>query len=292
MSYYTRYKDLFNSVKPIRGRAEDVRPIGQRRRDWETIRMNGDVVECVLYKTPVVRYYPDGKIGFLCGGWATPSTAEFMHIHSPLMARKKDNRIWVQETRESTAVYPLPESGETVFVLTADNKWVPENPITVNKLVIDKQKARDARAPFMPFIKFAEAFLKMSDGWLMADTVAQFGTVDYECSWHRAVYKFGDGLGSLPGYGMRRSQATQETRLLDFIQDAPEEGYMRALCMVCLMMEPLSTRLSRTELIQPDPGSSFLSPREIKFYDRKYDPKALRGKVYRMPRSGAPPATP
>ena len=75
MSNYNHYKSLYENIKPIRGRAVDVRPIGKRSRDWETIRMDGDVVECVLYRTPVVRYYPDGRIGLQSDGWATTATA-------------------------------------------------------------------------------------------------------------------------------------------------------------------------------------------------------------------------
>jgi hypothetical protein len=131
MNYYNHYKSLYESVKPIRGRAFDVRPIGKRRRDWETIRMNGDVVECVLYQTPVVRYYPDGKIGVDTGGWVTPSTAEFMYTHSPFVCRKRNNKIQVNPLgrhTEDAKYYPLPEHSETVFVLTSDNKYAPRLP--------------------------------------------------------------------------------------------------------------------------------------------------------------------
>ena len=38
-NYYQDFKNLHDGIKPIRGRAEDVRPIGQRRRTWETIEM-------------------------------------------------------------------------------------------------------------------------------------------------------------------------------------------------------------------------------------------------------------
>jgi hypothetical protein len=128
MNYYNHYKSLYESVKPIRGRAVNVRPIGKRRRDWETVRMDGDVVECVLYQTPVVRYYPDGKIGVDTGGWVTPSTAEFMYTHSPFMCRKRNNKIQVNPLgrhTEDAKYYPLPEHSETVFVLTSDNKYAP-----------------------------------------------------------------------------------------------------------------------------------------------------------------------
>ena len=34
---YAWYKHRYEDTKPIRGRAEDVRPIGKRSRDWELV---------------------------------------------------------------------------------------------------------------------------------------------------------------------------------------------------------------------------------------------------------------
>jgi hypothetical protein len=148
MSNYNHYKSLYESIKPIRGRAVDVRPLGKRSRDWETIRMDGDVVECVLYKTPVVRYYPDGRIGLQCDSWVTTSTAEFMYEHSPFVCRKRNHKIQVNPTgkyQEDAKYYPLPNHSETVFVLTSDNKYVPSAPLVEHKQVIDRKLAKEAR---------------------------------------------------------------------------------------------------------------------------------------------------
>lgn len=276
--YYEHYKHLFNSVKPIRGRAVDTRPIGERRRDWELIQMDGEVVECVLYQTPVVRYYPDGRIGLQCGGWPTPSTAEFIHIHSPFLASKRDNKVWVRHG-DGVSI-PLPMQGETTFLLTADNKWAPENPVVHTKQVINREKAKEARAPFMPFIKFMEVFFKMSDGWLMDATKAEFGTLDTSAHlWGPAQYDFGIGQP-----WSRRSDPFQVKKFLEFVEDAKPEDYMRCLCMLTQFVKTSSTlesRLARTEVVHDK--ERYVSGRvEYRFYDRRYDYKTLKAKFYRM----------
>ena len=273
MSYYTHYKDLFNSIKPIRGRAQDVRPIGQRRRDWETINMDGDVVECVLYGTPVVRYYPDGRIGLRSNGWITPSTADYMHTHSPFTARKKQNELWVTMRGEDPKSYPLRREGETTFVLTGDNKWEPETPIVLNKQVVDKDKAKEARAPFMPFLKFVDSFLKLSDGWIMDATMAEVGTLDM----NSGMYSFG---GYNPLWATRRTSSFWSEKvlgyMLDFIGNAEsDEQYLKAMCMLASVCEPIERRLARSVL--PDDRNW-----AYKLYDKQYDPKHLRNKMYRI----------
>jgi len=273
---YSHYKDLFTSVKPIRGRATDIRPIGARRRDWEFIRMNGDVVECVLYSTPVVRYYPDGRIGLQCGGYPSPSTAEFIYVHSPFAARRKDHKVWVQSMNQKDE-YPLPTHGETVFVLTPDNKWMPEVPLEHNKQVINKSKAKEARAPFMPFIKFMESFFKLSDGWLMDDTMAQFGVLDTQnMGWNRARYNF----GVQNTFNLRIVPDPLRSDMLGKIENTDSEdtdGMMQCLCMMAQIVSPLETRVVRKETMDTPYGQ-----REISFYDRRCDPKAIKAKLYRM----------
>ena len=271
LNSYNHYKNLFNSVKPIRGRANDVRPIGKRRRDWETIRMNGDVVECVLYDTPVVRYYPDGKIGLNCAGWITPSTADFMHTHSPLLVRKQNNAIRVSADRYDKKIYPLPERGETVFVLTPDNKYAPEQPIVITKQVIDRAKAKDARAPFMPFIKFVDTFLKMSDGWVMDETMAEVGTLS-EVSFYRAVYDFG-----VPAIGHRGYNGD---KFLSSLEIADEADYLKYMCALLQDSDTIERVLVREENIK-----FFMNVEygiHVRFYNYRYKPDSVRAKIYRM----------
>lgn len=266
-SSYHYYKSLYESVKPIRGRAVEVRPIGNRRRDWETIRMSGDVVECVLYQTPVVRYYPDGSVGFVCGGWVTPSTAEFMHTHSPLMARKKSNRIWVSLNRESTE-YPLDYDGEARFRLTPDNKWVPDEPIFITKKVVNREKAKEAREPYQKFLNFVDTFMKLSDGWVAEDTRAAVGTLSNR-NWGER-YDFGIGADIY-----RRNPSSMQA-VLDLIKRSDEDDYLRAMCALLQQMSPKDKRLVRVETDKDMPNIS------RRVFDFQYDRKAVRAKLYRM----------
>ena len=71
----------YESVEPIRGRTiEPMRPLGQRRSidSYSIVKRSDGAIECVLYKTPVVTWYPDGLIEVKKGGWASMSTACFI----------------------------------------------------------------------------------------------------------------------------------------------------------------------------------------------------------------------
>jgi hypothetical protein len=190
MSNYKFYKDKWESIKPIRGRSEDVRPAGKRSRDWETITRKvtqdeaGNTVitfGAKLHNTECVQYFPNGDIVLRTNGWDTPSTAEFIHEHSPFTCFKAHNKLWIRLqvqddllTGDNKSVaYPVPTELRLRCVL--ENKiYVPENPKPIMQRVVDRAKAKAARAPLQPFLKFVKSFLAMSDGWVMHETMLEF----------------------------------------------------------------------------------------------------------------------
>jgi hypothetical protein len=173
---YTHYKAKYNNTVPIRGRAEDVRPIGERRRTAECITTKkypcGQVSYCAtLYNTDVVEYHNNGQITLRTNGWHTPSTAEFMHIHSPFSVWKQDNKLWARVTTpEGDKAYPIGEELTFELVEGRDRVYQPINTVLINKRVVDRVKAKAAREPLQPFLAWCKAFLNMSDGWVMHET--------------------------------------------------------------------------------------------------------------------------
>ncbi len=83
-------KQVHDNAVPIRGRAFEVRPLGNRKDvDIYSVRMDGDDVEFVLYKTPVITYKPDGEIVLRTAGWASVSSHQFIQQVLGIPARGK-----------------------------------------------------------------------------------------------------------------------------------------------------------------------------------------------------------
>ena len=86
---YKEAKWWHDQSTPIRGRSPEIRPLG-RRRDVDTYWVReaevGEggtavkVIDFMLYKTPVIRYYPDDTIELRTEGWSSVSTHQmFMY---------------------------------------------------------------------------------------------------------------------------------------------------------------------------------------------------------------------
>jgi hypothetical protein len=224
---YTHYKATYNNTVPIRGRSEDVRPIRDRRRTHELITTKkypcGQVSYCAtLYGTDVVEYHNNGQITLRTGGWATPTTAEFMHEQSPFIVWKQDNKLWVRvPTPEGVLAFPI---GKELTFEMADGAYgaqfyQPINKVLINKRVVDRAKAKAAREPLQPFLAWCKAFLTMSDGWVMHET--RKAALGWEKRNDRDMWVM--PLNNISDEALYRT-LTEDTVL------APEDNYLLALC--------------------------------------------------------------
>lgn len=173
-SRYKRMANRWEVTKPIRGRSEDVRPIGKRTRDHETVvRIEREGVVSFgakLYDTVCVEYFPDGMVVVRCGAWSTPSTADFISRFSPFRCWKQHNKLWI---KVGDKVVPITPTGIKMLEEPHGNEYYLAEPVVIQKSVVDRTKAKDAREPLVPFLNFAKTFLTLSDGWVMHETCKQ-----------------------------------------------------------------------------------------------------------------------
>jgi len=268
---YKFYEDKYNNTKPIRGRSVDVRPIGQRRRDWETITTKdvdgGKSYIANLYNTECVEYLPNGDIVLRCGQWATPTTAEFIYEHSPFKCFKRYKKLWIDKNGEL-----LPINGELRLQYIGEGMgWKPAEEIVIQQRVVDRDLAKTAREPLMPFLKFGEAFLKMSDGWVMHETRLQAGI----------------GIGSYGRYTFERLNSGEGFGanyefLYNHISTCDESEYLYVLCYLLQDNEYQQSRTAEVRMIEINAGSPNSWTRKCEFSDYKYSQTLLRARVFNI----------
>jgi hypothetical protein len=111
---YALAKNLHDSIKPIRGRSPEIRPLGNRRdADSYWVRMNGEDVEFVLYKSAVITYKPDGGVVLTPDTYSTVSTHQFFDRVLGVDARA---------SRQNSVIGLLNKKGEVVNRYTVRGK--------------------------------------------------------------------------------------------------------------------------------------------------------------------------
>jgi hypothetical protein len=111
---YALAKNLHDSIKPIRGRSPEIRPLGNRRdADSYWVRMKGEDVEFVLYKSAVITYKPDGGVVLTPDTYSTVSTHQFFDRVLGVDARA---------SRQNSVIGLLNKKGEVVNRYTVKGK--------------------------------------------------------------------------------------------------------------------------------------------------------------------------
>lgn len=164
---YERAKAVYESIKPIRGRAGDIRPLGKRRRVFERVCKVGDNYTYRFHNTDCVIFEPTRTI-IQCGEWPSVMTAKFLYEYTPLYAYKRCNTVWVSSWMTGGNFVPLVKP--LVLERQNDGKYMykPE-PYLIRR--VDRTAAKAARGVLAPFLQWMKMFLKMSDGVVTHDII-------------------------------------------------------------------------------------------------------------------------
>jgi len=283
LDQYTHFKQRYESTKPIRGRAVEVRPIAKRSRDWETVvkvyvveegALDAEGVEAYgahLYNTDCVLYLPNGDMYLKTGGYATPTTAEYICRYIPrnMTCYKKYNKIWIDYKSQA---YPIDTTKPTILRYNKDtDTYAVENPQPLQQRVIDRAKIKTAREKLTPFRNYAKIMLKLADGWLSNDLVEQHAEphTQHRDYWGRRAYKIGDEIMRSYELGGSVSKKTAE-KVYAEICSIDETLFPKLLCMICSASEAEESRVVKTEQVERkdykgNPYQDTITTREYKY---------------------------
>lgn len=163
---YALAKNLFDSIKPIRGRSPEIRPLGNRRdADSYWVRMDGENVVFMLYKSPVITYKPNGDVVLSNGGYSTVSTHQFFDRVLGVDARA---------SRQVSVIGLLNKKGEVVNRYTLNDRdtltlkldgvgnWcVVDGAKTQFSWHLNRQEANNVRLRYKEFITYFKGMVSL-----------------------------------------------------------------------------------------------------------------------------------
>jgi hypothetical protein len=160
---YADAKYVHDKTKPIRGRSPDIRPLGQRRdADTYSVRMHGENVEFVLYKTPVVTYLPGGDVVIKTDGWSSISTHQF--IEQVLGVRcYGSRRSTVMEARSAEGdvhKYIIPKD-KGITMIHAGGNWRITQFNTLYEYRLNRKAANAVRKQYADFLRYIKGMVNL-----------------------------------------------------------------------------------------------------------------------------------
>lgn len=174
---YSQIKTQYENTKPIRGRSDDVRPAGKRRRDWERVVKTEQGYAYQLHGTNCVEFTETGKLIIRSGGWTTVGTGKFINDHASLVSGKRYNAIWLGVTRSEALLtshdykddggmiwVPIPAKGEITFTWDETRQKYVLDPVKIRVRTVNRKRANESRKRVKPLLDYCKAMLKLSDG--------------------------------------------------------------------------------------------------------------------------------
>ena len=290
---YNHFKDRYANTPPIRGRSVEVRPIAQRRRDWETVvkvyvveegALDAEGVEAYgahLYQTDCVLYMPNGDMYVKTGGYATPTTADFInrYLRSGMRCYKKYNKIWVDYQSQA---YPIDRVKPTIFRYNKDNdSYTIENPQQLLQQVIDRTKIKTARTKLEAFRSYAKMMLKLADGWISNELIEEHaeksaeGRRDY---WGRRAYKLDEQV--FTGYEIEGSLGKNTAeKFYTALCTEDDTQFPKLLCAITQASNSLESRVIRTETENYTDYQGNPQQRQTQIREYQYDYKTVDNRI-------------
>lgn len=166
------------SVKPIRGRSPECKPIGKRTKTQATIRkLDNESIACRLYHTDVVTYHKDGTIEINLDGYATQSTIAFIEEILGVRACIRHNYAWINANLPGEDLggwYALSAGWENNFKRNGQGDLEFQNSIRVLRHKINRVGANNVRKQFKAFKTYIVQTMRLRDDGFSAQ---EFGDI-------------------------------------------------------------------------------------------------------------------
>jgi hypothetical protein len=286
---YRQWKYKFENTTPIRGRAVECRPWGQRRTDWEqivrVITPLGEGYGAKLYDTDCVVIAPNGDMYIKTGGWATPTTAQWIEYRSQLRCYKKYNKVWIDVDGRS-----IPVSSTPLHLVWDEEKrkYTCDKKIVMQQQVVDKDKIKAVRHTLKDFKAFVKVMMTLSDGWVSHGLLNLHRTYKEERSYY-ANYSYelqGETFTSWDLRGDRMYRGSAE-RFLKCMQNLTEDDdRVKLMLMLTEGCGCEETRVIGVEEHEYEyGGNTHKSQHEIREY--KYKPSTIVNRIDYIIKKGA-----
>jgi len=157
---YADAKYVHDVTKPIRGREPEIRPLGARRdADSYSVRMNGEDVVFVLYRTPVITYKPNGDVVVKTEGWSSVSTHQFIQQVLGISCNGVQ-RNTVLRLNGGGDKYIIPKN-KSITMIHAGGNWRITDSHVIYEYRLNRKAANAVRKKYADFLNYAKGVAKL-----------------------------------------------------------------------------------------------------------------------------------
>jgi hypothetical protein len=166
ISWFRDYGDAlhkYDNTTDIRGRTEEPkRPLGYRKLtdSYSIVKRDDGAIQCVLWKTPVVTFFPDNSVEITDGTWTTLSTANFIQdvMGYCVQGRVFNGHICIAMNGKE---YKLHKDTPFKLVKNEQGYWTPANSEKAVIHHINRTGSNKVMKRYEGFMTYMESVIKL-----------------------------------------------------------------------------------------------------------------------------------
>lgn len=162
---FAEAKQVYEKIKPIRGRSDGKRPLADRSAvDNYYILANGDgSYSCVLYQTKVLTYYADDTVKVDTGQWESQTTRAFIqNILGLACFRKNQHDVLLLDTNRRVEPFCILGKEPTVIRQGQNSEvWELVKSPVVKEVKLLRKEANAACAKYKEFADYLKNSMKL-----------------------------------------------------------------------------------------------------------------------------------
>lgn len=162
---YAQACERYDSIVPIRG--TNIRPLSSRRyKHMQILKHDNGDIACRLYETDVITFKEmpklNGYVVVRLGGWASPTTSEFVNAVLGLRTWLFDNRMWCMAAHEgSVRNFPLDSHKGNDFFLNLMGDWAIMDPKRHYVHKVNRAGANNVRKRYADFRAYIDRTVRL-----------------------------------------------------------------------------------------------------------------------------------
>jgi hypothetical protein len=130
--------------------------------DIYSVRMSGENVEFVLYKTPVITYLPNGDVVVKTNGWSSISTHQFINqvLGISCYGARRNSIMEARSAEGDVHKYIIPKD-KGITMIHAGGNWRITQFNTIYEYRLNRKAANDVRKKYAGFLTYVRGMVKL-----------------------------------------------------------------------------------------------------------------------------------
>ncbi len=158
---YAKAVEIEASVKPIRGRKIECKPLGRRSKSYVNIRKEGRNIIIRFWRTDLITYKPNGDIIVTLGGWNSSSNNTLVGEILDNYICSVNNIVWISNRFGDNFDEFMLDVHNPNTIRFEEGRLIVKNPKVIKRYVVNRKGANKIMKRYKLFFIYVKGVMRL-----------------------------------------------------------------------------------------------------------------------------------